>query len=302
MTATDTVVLRPNAGWDPRILVCACGDLVDVFIVLTERYAVIIDTLINTATATALLELARAHQGHRQLLAINTHADWDHAWGNHVFAGPGAPQQVPIIASRRCAQRLRARDARALLAAKRADEPGRFDDVQLTPPTILFDEALAITGGDLTLQLFATPGHTPDHIAIYIPQISTLLAGDAAELPFPFAESAATLPQLRDSLARMAALDPAAALYCHAPADAGPKALTQNMAYFATLEHHCRAALAAGVPAHPAAAADVEALVGFPYDAAVPIELDAAALAGFYRPGHQAAIRMMLAYLAEVGS
>ncbi|MFN8569209.1 MAG: hypothetical protein U0Z44_17195 [Kouleothrix sp.] len=261
----------------------------------------IIDTLINTATATALLELARAHQGHRQLLAINT---------TPTGTTPGATMCSPGRARRSRCRSSRAgaapsacvRATRARCSRPRADEPGRFDDVQLTPPTILFDEALAITGGDLTLQLFATPGHTPDHIAIYIPQISTLLAGDAAELPFPFAESAATLPQLRDLLARMAAPRPAAALYCHAPADAGPKALAQNMAYFATLEHHCRAALAAGVPAHPAAAADVEALVGFPYDAAVPIELDAAALAGFYRPGHQAAIRMMLAYLAEVGS
>ncbi len=87
------------------------------------------------------------------------------------------------------------------------------------------------------------------------------------------------------------------ALYCHASVTSGPKALEQNIAYFATLEHHCRAALAQGAPARPPADADVEALVSFPYAAAVPIELDAEALAGFYRPGHQAAIRMMLEYL-----
>lgn len=295
---TDSVTVRPNQGWDPRILVCACGTLVDTFIVLTERYAVIVDTMINAATAGVLLEIAREHQGRRQLLVVNTHADWDHAWGNHVFAGPDAAYQAPIIASRRCAARLRHRDARKELAAKRAAEPGRFDDVLLTPPTILFDDSLAITGGDLTLQLFATPGHQPDHMAIFIPQIATLLAGDAAELPFPFAESAAAMPQISESLARMAALDPGVALYCHAPVTAGPKVLEQNIAYFTTLEHHCSAALAQGVPARPPADADVEALVGFPYAAAVPLEQDAEALAGFYRPGHQAAIRMMLQHVA----
>ena len=293
----DEVTLRPNGGWDPRILVCACGDLIDVFVVLTERYAVIVDTLINRATASALLAIAREHGGRRQLLAINTHADWDHAWGNHALAGAGVPEQVPIIASRRCAQRLRARETHAELAAKRAAEPGRFDDVLLTAPTLLFDETLAIVGGDLTLQLFATPGHTADHISVFIPQIGTLLAGDAAELPFPFAASAAALPQLRQSLERMQALDPAAALFCHAPVAAGPEVLKQNRAYFDTLEHHCRAALAAGAPARPPAGADLEALVGFPYALAVPIDMDADALAGFYRPGHQAAIRMMLEHL-----
>ena len=298
----DQVTLRPNGGWDPRILVCACGTLVDVFIVLTERYAVVVDTLINTSTATALLEIAREHMGRRQLLAINTHADWDHAWGNHAFAGPQAAAQVPIIASRRCAARLRSREARAKLARMRAAEPGRFDDVELTPPTILFEESLAIAGGDLTLQLFATPGHQPDHIAVYIPQIATLLAGDAAELPFPFVESAATIPQIRESIARMEALDPGTALYCHAPVSAGPDVLKQNRAYFDTVEHHCRQALAAGAPARPPTDADVEALVEFPYVLAVPPGMDADALAGFYRPGHQSAIRYMLEYLASEGS
>ena len=72
-------------------------------------------------------------------------------------------------------------------------EPGRFDGLRLTAPTITFDERLQIDGGDLTLQLFATPGHQPDHCSIFIPEIGMLLAGDAAELPFPFAESAAAL-------------------------------------------------------------------------------------------------------------
>src|SRR5262249_43009284 len=84
--------------------------------------------------------------------------------------------------------------------------------------------------------------------------IRTLLPGDAAELPFPFVESAATMPALRDSLARMAALDPVAALYCHAPITSGPALLRANIAYFDTVERRCRAALARGAPARPAAA------------------------------------------------
>src|SRR6266540_344464 len=295
---TDTVSLIPNQGWDPRILVCRCGTLVDTFIVVSERYVVLIDTLINRRTAEALLEIAREHLAGRQLLAVNTHADWDHAWGNHVFAGPSAVLPAPIIASRRCAERLRSEAAQQKLAELRASAPGRFDDVALTPPSVLFEQRLAINGGDLTLELFATPGHKPDHIAIFIPEIRTLLPGDAAELPFPFVESAAALPALRASLARMATLDPAIALYCHAPVTSGPAVLQHNMAYFDTIERHCRDALAHGAPPRPGADADVEALVGFPYAEAVPADMDAAALAGFYRPGHQVAIRAMLEHLA----
>ena len=298
MHITDTVALIPNQGWDQRILVCRCGTLVDTFIVVSERYVVLIDTLINRRTAEALLEIARPYLPSRQLLAVNTHADWDHAWGNHVFAGPSAVLPAPIIASRRCAERLRSEEAQHKLAKLRAGEPGRFDDVALTPPTVLFEQQLAIDGGDLTLELFATPGHQPDHIAVFIPAIRTLLPGDAAELPFPFVESAAALPALRDSLARMAALHAETTLYCHAPVDSGPGLLRRNMAYFDTIEQRCRAALARGVPGRPAADADVEALVGFPFAEALPADADAAALEGFYRPGHQAAIRAMLEYLS----
>jgi glyoxylase-like metal-dependent hydrolase (beta-lactamase superfamily II) len=163
---------------------------------------------------------------------------------------------------------------------------------------VLFDQRLAIDGGDLTLELFATPGHASDHIAIFIPEIGALLPGDAAELPFPFVESATTLPALRDSLARMAALDPAVALYCHAPVTSGPALLHENSAYFDTLERRCRAALDRGAPPRPDQDADVEALVGFPFADAIPTGIDAQALAGFYRPGHQANLQAMLEYLA----
>jgi glyoxylase-like metal-dependent hydrolase (beta-lactamase superfamily II) len=301
MHITNSVVLVPNQGWDSRILVCRCGTLVDTFIVVSERYVVLIDTLINRCTAEALLEIAREHLPGRQLLVVNTHADWDHAWGNHVFAGPSALLPAPIIASRGCAKRLRSEEAQRKLAQLRASEPGSFDDVTLTPPTVLFEQQLAIDGGDLTLELFATPGHRPDHIAVFIPEIRTLLPGDAAELPFPFVDSAATLPEMRASLARMAALNAQTALYCHAPVTIGPALLRQNMAYFDTIEQRCRAALARGVPGMPAAAADVEALVGFPFAEALPADADAAVLEGFYRPGHQAAIRAMLEHLSRDG-
>jgi glyoxylase-like metal-dependent hydrolase (beta-lactamase superfamily II) len=259
---------------------------------------VLIDTLINRRTAEALLEIARPHLAGRQLLAVNTHADWDHAWGNQLFAGPAAVYPAPILGTRRCAERLRSAEAQQKLARMRANEPGRFDDVLLVPPNVLFEERLAIDGGDLTLELFATPGHRPDHIAVFIPEIGTLLPGDAAELPFPFVATAESKPARRGSRGRLAARAPATALYCHAPVDSGPGLLRQNMAYFDTVEQRCRAALARGVPGKTDAAADVEALVGFPFAEALPAGADAQALEGFYRPGHPAALRAMLEYLA----
>jgi glyoxylase-like metal-dependent hydrolase (beta-lactamase superfamily II) len=298
--APDDVRLVPNAGWDARLLVCRCGPLVDAFVVVTARYVVIVDTLLNPGTARALLAIARKQlRDGRTLLVVNTHADWDHCWGNQLFAGPDAKAPAPIVATRQCAERFRSPEALPFLADMQGREPGRFDDVRYAPPTILFDERLTIDGGDLTLDLFATPGHTPDHLSLYIPEIATLLAGDAAEWPFPFARAAATLPAMRASLAHLAALDPAVALYCHAPERSGPALLRANIAYFDQLEARCREALARGLPPRPAEGEDVAALIGYQVAEALPTGTGMGVVPAFAIRGHELQIRMMLEYLSR---
>ena len=294
----DSVTLVPNQGWDERILVCRCGDLVDTFIVVSSRYVVLVDTMINFFTAEALLAIARPMLSSRELLVVNSHADWDHAWGNHVFASPGGLHPAAIIAQRNCAARLKSTEMSDRLKSMRSAQPGRFDDVRLTPPNFLFDQKFSISGGDLTLELFATPGHKSDHISVFIPEISTLLAGDAAELPFPFVESADTIPHMRQSLAAMAALEPQTALYCHAPVNSGPALLRENIAYFDKIEARCRDALTNGLGLPLDEDTDVETLVGFPFEEAVSGIPNTKEIAEFYRPGHQFALQAMLTYLS----
>jgi glyoxylase-like metal-dependent hydrolase (beta-lactamase superfamily II) len=294
------VTALPAAGWDPRVIACRYeleheGLLLPmhVFVVVTSRYVVIVDTLINRETGDELAAIARAHLQGRQLLVVNTHADHDHAWGNMAFSDPG-PSLAPIIGTRRCAERLRSEADLAMLRERQARIPARYGAVRLVPPTIAFDSSLAIDGGDLTLILMPTPGHTEDHCSVWIPEIATLLAGDAAEQPFPFVDW--SVAQLRASLARLEALAPRVALYCHADLSAGPELLARNSAYFEEVEQRCRAALRAG--AQPRSGSDVEALVGFPLEAALPSgqQVDHP---GFYREAHRAAIRATLAELVR---
>lgn len=302
MPHTETVELIPNAGWDERILVCRNGKLVNVFIVITARYVVIVDTLINPATAQRLVDYAQPYLPSRQLLVINTHADYDHAWGNQLFAGPEAPVPAPILAHRLAAAQFDAPEAASYLAQMQAEEPASFGPVVLTKPTITFDSTLTIDGGDLTLHLFPTPGHTPDHIAIYLPQIRTLLPGDAAERPFPLARTVDGLPQMRASLAALANLHATTVLYCHAPVEAGPRLLRDNLAYFDALEAACRAALTQDPGLDPDQIPDLAAALGCAYADVTPRggiwdEVDA-----FYRTaGHAEQLRMMLAWLRGSG-
>lgn len=296
MSHSNAVEFVANGGWDERILVCRNALLVDTFIIVTQRYVVVVDTMINVATAAKIGERARPFlTPPRSLLVVNTHADYDHCWGNQLFAASG----VPIIGRRASVPIFTEPDTLAFLRRVQADEPDIFGDVTPTPPTILFDEKLTIDGGDLTLELLATPGHTVDHASLYIPEINTLLAADAAELPYPMARTVAELPAMRQTLAQLAALNAETVLYCHAPTDVGPQLLQDNLAYFDHLEAACRAALARGVPAHPPENADVIELVGLSYATAVPPTDRWQKVHDYYRThGHAAQIRMMLASLA----
>ena len=293
----DRIELVPKGGWDPRLLICRCAPTVDSFILITTRYLILIDTLLNPATAEQLLAIARPYlRDGRTLLVINTHADWDHCWGNQLFAGPGALAPAPIVGSARCAARF-GEEMDAQLREKQALEPARFAAVRPVAPTIHFPDRLTIDGGDLTLELFPTSGHTDDHVAIFIPQVGTLLAGDAAEDPFPFAYTVASLPLLRASLRTMRALTPRYAFYCHAPEGSGPGLIERNTAYFDRLEACCRAAIERGSDERATEDDGLERLVGLPFEESLADAALAASLPPMYYLGHRRHIRLMMEWL-----
>ncbi len=301
MTHTNHVALIPNAGWDRRIHVFRNGSLVDTFLVVTDRFVVMIDTMINPATAEQILAHATASlTDGRQLLVVNTHADYDHCWGNQVFAGPHARHPAPILGSDRSPAIFHEPESLAFLRQLQAREPDVFGAVEPTPPNVLVAGRVEIDGGDLSLRLLPTPGHTVDHLSVYLPEIRTLLAGDAAELPFPAARTVAGLPEMRRSLRSLADLRAEVVLYCHAPETSGPALLDANLAYFDCLESACRAAIERGVGPGPPDGADLSALTGLPYEAATPAGEPWCAVHDHYKgQAHADQIRMMFDWLGS---
>lgn len=297
----ETVELAENTGWDSRVLVVHCAPIVDAYIIVCEQFIVILDTLINARTAQALLGVARKYlRSGKRLLVINSHADWDHCWGNQIFSGHVSQYPAPIIASQRCGRFFDDPQGLEKLARMKAQSPERFSDVRLTAPTLLFENRLILHGGDLSLELIPTPGHTADHIAVFIPEISLLLAGDAAEPPYPCARTGAQLPELRHSLRLMADLKPQWALYSHAPVDSGPALLNDNLAYFDHLEACCRRALDNGMPYPLPEDESAARYVDCTYEQAIPERLCTQNYPEWYRKeGHEEQVRMMLDWLAK---
>ncbi len=217
---------------DPRIRMFRAREEVDTFVVSTSRLVVFIDTMSTPALMRQVMEKVRPDLDGRLVLVINTHADWDHVYGNSLFA-PDGERPALIIGHELTRERLRSPAAFERLENQQAEDP-RFAEVKLVPPDLTFKDTLTLRGGDLTLELVATPGHTPDHCSVWIPELGTLLAGDAAEFPFPSVRGGTTLAQVRSSLQLLTTFQPRVVLPCHG-GTTGPELLGQNLAYFRLL-------------------------------------------------------------------
>jgi glyoxylase-like metal-dependent hydrolase (beta-lactamase superfamily II) len=281
---------------DERVWAFRYKTTVTAFGVVSARYVVLLDTLVNGVTAQAMVDALREPLQTRQLLVINTHADWDHCYGNMVVAGPRATHPAPIIAHRLCRERMLGDEARAKLARMQAQEAETFDAVELVPPTITFDGSFMIDGGDITFELIHTPGHTIDHVSIFIPELRMLFPGDGAETPLPFVPDAAALPVLRASLERLHALHAETVLYCHADST-GPDVIVQNIAYFNEVERRMVQAVRAYGHTPPHDNIDLETLISFPFDDVPGVDQLDDEERAFYRPAHQATIKAMIKWV-----
>jgi len=223
-------ILHP--GVDPRIRLFRAGEEIDTLVVSTRRFMVFVDTMSTPTLMRQITEVMRPSLNGRAVLVLNTHADWDHVYGNSLFV-PGGQLPAPILGSRWTRERLLSVPALERLRSQQQEQP-RFGEVTLVPPDLTFEDGFTLHGGDLTLELLHTPGHTPDHFSVWIPELRTVLAGDAAEYPFPSVRDGRALPQVRASLERLAGLRAEVVLPCHG-GTTSPDLPAQNLAYFRTL-------------------------------------------------------------------
>lgn len=232
--------IEPNGGWDSRLHIAKCGDMVRAYIVVCQRFVLVYDTLLGPLSGTWLRQTALDLAQGRPLLVVNSHADWDHYYGNMAF-----PE--PILASWLCRERIAGEVGAAELARKQADSPEFYGAIRLVAPSIAVEGATVLDGGDLELHLMPTVGHRPDHLALWIPAISTLLPGDCVEEPIPLVDEDSTphdrtIEELSASLLGMLDLRPEWVLANHAAPQRGVSRLLENQSYLQRLLEQARAA------------------------------------------------------------
>jgi glyoxylase-like metal-dependent hydrolase (beta-lactamase superfamily II) len=226
-------ITEARGAWDTRVRVFRSSDL-DTFAVVTERFVVLVDTQMTPENCASILETLRPELQTRGLLVINSHQHDDHVWGNAAL-----PAGTPIIALEASLVTANNPQFQTVLEEKRAAD-SRFANVRIVAPNLTFTDRMTLHGGDLTLELIPAPGHSPDQLVVWIPEIKTLLATDAAEHLLPYAGNAADLNTLRATLHNLETLEPEFVFPCHGETtDAG--LLTRNIAYFDELERRVKA-------------------------------------------------------------
>jgi glyoxylase-like metal-dependent hydrolase (beta-lactamase superfamily II) len=225
-------ITHPNL--DPRVRVFRACD-VDCIAIISSSHVIILDTFSTPEEALEMMQLLTPSLEHRQLLVINSHQHYDHAWGNAIFES-GAAFAAPILAHELSKEYLE--QQKTILLEKQAKDT-RFANVKIVAPTIYFSQSLTIYAGDLTLWLQPAFGHTQDQIAIWIPEILTLLATDALEFPFPYVSDSGSLKALLMTMQHFKTLQPKVIVPCHGGVH-NADLINLNLEYFSHLETRVR--------------------------------------------------------------
>ncbi len=137
-------------------------------IIVGERGALAVDVGFYADEGLATAEFIRS-MGYEPKRVILTHGHSDHVLGGAAFAGAEvfAHKRTPAEMHRQLQTFAVKKDLQVELLLSQA-----------LWPTITFSNELLIDLGDKQIQMFPAPGHSLDHIAIYLPNERMLFAGD----------------------------------------------------------------------------------------------------------------------------
>ena len=181
------------------------------------------DILVDAGAKGSGAKILRALEGRTVTTHVLTHAHPDHQGATHQIC---AARNIPLWCHKR--EKTAAETGHvSLLYPDPRSVMARLQERWLAGPGHPVDRAL--TAGDKVgdFTVIGTPGHTPGHIALWRKGDRTLIAGDAAfgmnivttrpGLHLPLKMATVDMALARDSIAKLAALNPARVAFGHGP-------------------------------------------------------------------------------------
>jgi cyclase len=163
----------------PGILACLTNnETANAGFIVTRQGVIVVDSLDKPARARQLAAAIEGMFGKPVLYIVNTHHHYDHVFGNQAF-------EAPVIASSALPGQLAAAMARDMSPVAKAawisehpEDRWLADELEPVYPSLLFEQQLQIDLPPMHLVLQHLGGHTPDSIAVDLPEAGVLYAGD----------------------------------------------------------------------------------------------------------------------------
>lgn len=110
----------------------------------------------------------------KELIIFNSHADWDHIWGNCAFG------DAAIVSHVKARERIEKEGIHDL------EKMSRFHNgiIELKLPNLTFDSTLAYVEDGI--EFMYAPGHTADSSICFDRKDSVVFVGDLIEAPLPY--------------------------------------------------------------------------------------------------------------------
>lgn len=147
----------------------------NVHVILGDNHVFVLDTFLGNDSMKIVQNII-AEEGYasKSIVVFNSHADYDHYWGNGAF------KDASIVGHEHCKVRVLAEGEASLV--KYADH--QRGEIELIPPNRTFQETL--TFEDEGVKFFHTPGHTLDSSSCFDERDGVLFVGDNVESPIPY--------------------------------------------------------------------------------------------------------------------
>jgi cyclase len=146
--------------------------------VITSEGAILIDTLVFPDEARAIKNFLEIRMNCPVRYVINTHYHADHTYGTCFFP------DAQVVAHARCHELLDTRGREGLRQAQISTMELR--DIEIILPHMVFETgSLSVHLGNKTVELWQSPGHSPDSVVCLVKEDRVMFAGDTL-MPVPY--------------------------------------------------------------------------------------------------------------------
>ncbi len=146
--------------------------------VVTPEGAILIDTLAFPEETLQIKNYLEKRLNCPVRTVINTHYHADHTFGTYLF------DQALVVSHALCRELLDTRGRRSIEDARRSS--AEFADVEVVLPTMVFKTGtMTVHLGNKTVELWHSPGHSPDSVVCHVREDRVLFAADTL-MPVPF--------------------------------------------------------------------------------------------------------------------